>query len=196
MLMAEDLIDDYCNGNLSKVKEALEQARRLVEIEGHVTNAAHVMLGIAYLGVGDHVAALEVFETLPHGRLQPDKLPDIAFAYQQNGRDADAMEIMVLAWSGHEQDIRAGFDAGGWEGLNLALAEALPVDVCSAVLYAMANERDQMYECLEINLIEADPSLPAQVNASGAFSAYRTEPRFKALLSEVNARVAQVETTN
>lgn len=30
MLMAEDLIDDYCNGNLSKVKEALEQAPPLV----------------------------------------------------------------------------------------------------------------------------------------------------------------------
>ena len=30
MLMAEDLFDDYCNGNLGKVKEALEKAPPLV----------------------------------------------------------------------------------------------------------------------------------------------------------------------
>lgn len=186
----------YLLQSTGRVEEALKQAQRLLEMEGDWAVSDDLILGVAYLGVGDYTAALEVFEAIPHDRMPPDKLTDVAFAYQQNGRHDDAMEFMVRALQEYEEDIRTGFDAGGWEGLNLALAEALPVEVCPAILYAMANKRDQMYECLEINLIETEPSLPAQVNASAAFSPYRSEKRFQALLSEVNARAARVAATN
>ncbi|MDH3640927.1 MAG: winged helix-turn-helix domain-containing protein [Gammaproteobacteria bacterium] len=174
-----------------RIDEAVDMAHRLVKVEGAYPQA-HAALGEVLLNVGDYQAALAAFEqALALGPVGPGMHIAMAYLYHLDRRDADALEAMLRAWPDYEGEIRSGFEAAGWQGLNLALAEVMPVNVCPAWHYAMAGEKELMYECLEINLIDTYRFLPELLNASPALAAFRDEPRFRSLVARMNERIAR-----
>jgi TolB-like protein/Tfp pilus assembly protein PilF len=175
---------------LGRLDEAVVEARRGATLEP-LWPAAQAVLGEAYLVAGDLSAALETLEYAQSlGPIQPTARVMLAIAYERSGRAQAALESMISAFPIYETELRQGFAAGGWRGANSALAEAMPIDACPASVHALAGEREELYECLEVLLLQKDRRLP-EFLISPAFAAFRQQPRFMDIVERMQARMSR-----
>ena len=136
---------------LGRLDEALEQARRSAALEPLV-QSIQANLGEAHLRVGnDDEALMHLERAAALGSMYRGAWWSLALAYHANGRDAEALEAF-LTWFSQAMDeknrneieglLRRGFADGGFEGANLALADAegVPPGFCAAP--PLAIERD------------------------------------------------------
>ncbi len=148
-----------------RVDEALEQLRETLEVDPH-WGAAHNRLGWAYLGKGQHEAAIREFQKAMElsGIEDPDLLLDLGFAYAVVGKKDEATRILAILKRQHER--------------GLVPSGAI------AVLYGALGERNQAFAWLEKAYEEHDPEL-TYIKVGPRFDPPRQDARFRQLVHRI-----------
>ena len=125
----------------------------------------------------------------------------LARLYVRSGRESDALPILSL--SGESRD---GWERGGWEGFNRALANATGGFwgvACPSLFLVEAGAREEMYSCFEAEL-DATVDVPMSggfgpvnrrlaliwnIRFADSFRPFRDQPRFKELRDRLDDRV-------
>jgi adenylate cyclase len=174
-----------------RLEAALVQAQRAAARDPLYANH-HQQLGTMYLLARQYEAAIESLERAlelnPQAPIAPDLLSS---AYHWSGNDAEALEVSVRRLPEEvEAALRRVYDAGGYEGMVRAAAEALVAQSgrpCTddpargAGMYALIGEADQMFACIEETL-ERRAAYGLFLKDAPHWDPYRGDPRFTALL--------------
>jgi TolB-like protein len=195
--------------------DALAVAQRGVRIDPMLGNH-HFFLGKAYLDTGDNAAAVTAFERAISAGFPTGVWG--AHAFMRNDQPSEALAAMVKGFPQYEQVINEGWQKGGWQRMNLGLAESLAEfpsaelayygEMIKAFLFAAAGDSDAMYAILE-SLLEATrvierrdretyrkvQFLSEAINASAALEPYRAEPQFRALKARLEERMTEAAGT-
>lgn len=199
-----------------RLQEALQAAERAVRLDP-MWARAHCQVGFAYHWQGESEPAGLAYERALSVAKETDQAFgaacswDLAYLYLNLGRES---EVLALSdqWVAPTQleATRRGWEAGGWKGLTLAIAEAIPPGgdflgrSCNYNALAQAGTSERMYECLEKEFEETGVDLPAsdysqtarrlmvaqiRANHTTHFAGYAAEARFQDLLRRIKQRM-------
>jgi TolB-like protein/class 3 adenylate cyclase/Tfp pilus assembly protein PilF len=180
-----------------RLDAALLEAQRTVELDP-LQAARHAELGRIYLMARQYDKAIETLERSLE--LNPAGTGSItrailSQAYHFSGNDAAALEASLAGWPReHHAALRKTYDAGGYEAVvRVTLEAAIARDgrACTAIpgvgahAYGMIGETDKMFSCIE--QARAEQSVFGLfLKASPTWDPYRDDPRFIALLKQMN----------
>jgi TolB-like protein/DNA-binding winged helix-turn-helix (wHTH) protein len=141
-------------------ERAIEEARLAA---GH--SDAHPVLGSAYLGLGEHEQAVEVFET--NLRLQgrgPRQLSSLAVAYFAADRESEAQQLLN-------------------ELTTAAATQYVSPDLIAAVYFA-AGDTDNGFDAMA-QAVEARSRGAIFLQTDSSLDGHRQDPRYQALVERV-----------
>jgi TolB-like protein len=215
------LIGYHLFSSLGDLSRALAVTRQGVRLDP-LWNTHHYFLGLAHLNLGQPEAAIEPLrrgiELFPISGMRGIPLSQfhqaLAMAYHLNGRDDRACDALTAGLPNQGSAIRDGFNAGGWRGANMAIAECFqrqhePAssrhvwEHWAAVCFARAGQGAPMYAHLEALLASTGGGtfrdrtayrnvcfITQAIHADIDFQPYRREPRFQRLKRALEARMA------
>lgn len=202
--------------NLGAHDRSLPAAEQTVRLDPMFARG-HCFLGAVHMRQGKEAAAIASFQDAiavakENGQWGAYCVSDLAKYYLRSGQEGEPLKLMLDAPQYRTVDdevIRHGWESGGWKGMHLAIADAYPSAAsqdmgwkCDAVTLAEAGALERMYSCLETELEQTAPDIPAStfshtmrrfamagIRNDDAFDPYRTEGRFRNLIHQMNDRI-------
>jgi len=154
--------------NTGRLDQALSAATRAVRLDP-LWARGHCMVGYIHDWRGDGQAAMPAYERAMAVHRETGQFGvwcngRLARLYHQVGRDSEVIPTILDSglWDAYIEPIRRGWAEGGWQGLNLAWANALIARdgrrenmallrspyACPYWHLAFAGEVDRMFDCL------------------------------------------------
>jgi len=206
--------------NTGRLDKAMTAAQRAVRLDP-MWARAHCSIGYLHHAEGRWAAALASYErglsvaeeTGQGGAWCPWSRAEML---HRLGRESEVVQAFLRnePSAARRRALRRGWETGGWEGINLALASAGASSgegdywSCNYPGLARARAENQLYECLEKEMSDTDVDDPiskfiqtarrqtlGQISWRGMFAPYREQPRFQDLLRRLNERMQRAAGT-
>jgi TolB-like protein/tetratricopeptide (TPR) repeat protein len=185
-------------GNLlvstGRIEEAAPHLHRAVALDPEL-GPARFSLGNLYFVKGDYEAAIGELEQA-RALSYPGANALLSYAYHLNGDDERAVEAVIQIVSSPEVGAayRRAFDEAGYAGMVRASQNRISsrtgrpctnYPFYASFRFAIIGEPDRMFECWEI-AIRLKHEYAGGTREHPPFDRYRDDPRFTALLREMN----------